>query len=151
MATYCKKLFRGYLDRAPEYPIPSPGQAPSPVSNIKPVVTGITLHDHGSELALVLEGQNFWFCYRLSICGESFGTPAAKITGTSIKLNIATKDSKHSLSSVTNDQELTAKVFCHFLKAPQEATLKVQKKVCFSLVKHLKLVLQFFLAISCQP
>ncbi len=128
MTTYCEKLFCGYLDRAPEYTIPSPGQAPSAVDNIMPIVTGITLHDHGSELALVLEGEHFWFCYRLSIYGESIDTPASKIAGTSIKLNFA-KDSKRSLSSVTNEQELSVKVFCHFSKTAQSTTLKVQKKV----------------------
>ncbi len=128
MTTYWEKLFRGYLDRAPEYTIPSPGKAHSAVDNVMPIVTGIILHDHGSELALVLEGQNFWFCYRLSIHGESIDTPASKIAGTSIKLNF-NKDSKRSLSSVSNEQELSVKVFCLFSKAPQQATLNVQKKV----------------------
>ncbi len=137
MATYWEKLFRGYLDRAPEYAIPLPGQAPSAVDNIRPIVTGITLHDHGSELALVLEGQHFWFCYRLSIHGESIDTPASKIAGTSIKLNFA-KDSKRSLSSVSNEQELSVKVFCHFSEIAQPTTLKVQKKVrMFSIIYFL--------------
>ncbi len=126
MTTYCEKLFRGYLDRAPEYAIPSPGQARA-VDNIMPIVTGIALHDHGSELALVLEGQHFWFCYRLSILGDDIDTPASKIAGTSIQLNL---DSKRSLSSVRNEQELSVKVFYLFSKAPKQITLKVQKKVC---------------------
>ncbi len=134
MVTYCEKLFRGYLDRAPEYAFPLPGQASSAVDNIRPIVTGITLHDHGSELALVLEGHNFWFCYRLTICGENIDTPASKIAGTSIKLNF-NKDSKRSLSSVSNEQDLSVKVSCLFSKAPQQATLKVQKKVVFLLIR----------------
>ena len=130
MELYSEKLFRGYLDKSPEYRIPPPGNAPSPIDEIRPVVSGITIHDHGSELALVLEGSNFWFCNRLSICGENIDTPASKISGNSIKLNFDTAN-KPFLSFLTNNQRITIKVYSHFLKSPSSVNIKVYKKVSY--------------------
>ena len=121
MGVYCEKLFRGYLDKSPEYRIPPPGNVPTPIDEIRPVVSGITIHKHGTELALVMEGSNFWFCNRLSICRESIDTPASQITGSSIKLNFD-KVNKRSLSLLTNEQEIVVKVYNHFLKSPSSVT-----------------------------
>ncbi len=124
---YCEKLFRGYLDKAPEYRIPSEGKAPAAL-NMRPTVSGVTIHEHGSEVALVVEGTNFWFCHHLSIRGESIATPASKISGTSIKLNFD-KESKPTLSALSDNEEVSLKVSNHFMKSPVTVNVKVLKKV----------------------
>ncbi len=127
MVTYCEKLFRGYLDKAPEYRIPSEGKAPASL-NMRPTVSGVTIHEHGSEVALVVEGTDFWFCHRLSISRESVATPASKISGKSIKLNFG-KEIKPTLSALSDNEEVSLKVFTHFMKSPVTVNLKVVKKV----------------------
>ena len=133
MKTYCEKLFCGYLDKAPEYRIQPQEKAPSSL-NMRPNVSGVTIHEHGSEVALVVEGTDFWFCHRLSIRGESIATPASKISGTSIKLNFD-KESKPTLSALSDNEEVSLKVFNHFMKSPVTVNVKIIKKVSW-LLKH---------------
>ncbi len=137
METYCEKLFRGYLDKAPVYRVQSQEKAPASL-NMKPTVSGVTIHEHGSEhgseVALVVEGTDFWFCYRLSIRGESIATPASKISGTSIKLNFD-KEIKPTLSALSDNEEVSLKVFNHFMKSPVSVIVNVLKKVSW-LFKH---------------
>ncbi len=133
METYCEKLFRGYLDKAPEYRIQSQGKAPAPL-NMRPTVSGVTIHEHGSEVALVVEGTDFWFCRRLSIRGESIATPASKISGTSIKLNFD-KEIKPTLSALSDNEEVSLKVSNHFMKSPVTVNVKVVKKVSCIIVE----------------
>ncbi len=127
MVIYCEKLFRGYLDKAPEYRIPSEGKAPASL-NMRPTVSGVTIHEHGSEVALVVEGTDFWFCHRLSIRGESIATPASKLSGSSIKLNFD-KKIKPTLSTLSDNEEVSLKVFNHFMKSPLTVNVKAVKKV----------------------
>ena len=130
MEMYCQKMYRGYLEKDPEYEIHRlPTKSPEPVENMRPMVSGITIHEHGSEIALALEGRHLWFCYQLSINAENTSTPACDISGTSIKLNID-KDSRTSLSSLTDGEEVKVKVHNHFFKSPSPTVVKVQKKVC---------------------
>ncbi len=134
METYCEKLFRGYLDKTPEYRIPSEGKAPAAL-NMRPTVSGVTIHEHGSEVALVVEGTNFWFCHRLSISGVSIATPASQISGSSIKLNFD-KEIKPTLSALSDNKEVSLKVSNHFMKSPVSVNVKVIKKVRWLLKQH---------------
>ena len=128
METYRQKIFRGYLEKDPEYKIPpSAKKTPESVESLRPMISGVVVHEHGSEMALVIEGSNLWFCYQLSVNGDSIDTPACDITGTSIKLNLD-KDSRTSLSSLTDGQEVKVKVHNHFFKSPSPV-VQVQKKV----------------------
>ncbi len=133
METYCEKLFRGYLDKSPEYRVLPTGKAPASL-NMKPTVSDVIIHEHGSEVASVVEGTDFWFCHRLSIRGESIATPASKISGTSINLNFD-KESKPTLSALSDNEEVNLKVFNHFMKFPVTGKVKVVKKVSW-LLKH---------------
>ena len=134
MDIYCDKVFCGFLDKHPAYQIPTPdGKAVAPMQKMRPLVSSIAIHEHGNELALVLEGANFWFCNRLSICRESIDTPASEISGNSIKLNFD-KKSKPSLGLLSNEQEILVKVFNHFMKSPSSEKLKVIKKVSCSVI-----------------
>ncbi len=135
MVAYCEKLFRGYLDKTPEYRIPSAGKAPAPL-NMRPTVSGVTIHEHGSEVALVVEGTHFWFCHRLSIGRESIATPASKISGTSIKLNFD-KKSKPTLSALSENEEVSLKVSNHFMKSTVTVNVKVVKKVSCMVIEVL--------------
>ena len=129
MEMYCRKMHRGYLEKDPEYKIPPLAEmSPEPVGSMRPIVSGITIHEHGSEIALVMEGRNLWFCFQLSVNGENTSTHACAISGTSIKLNFD-KDSRTSLSSLTDGEEVKVKVHNRFFKSPPPADVKVQKKV----------------------
>ncbi len=127
MKFYFEKLFCGYLDKAPEYRIQYKEKAPASL-NMKPTVSGVTIHEHGSEVALVVEGTNFWFCHRLSIRGASVETPASQISGTSINLNFD-KENNQTLSTLSDNEEVSLKVFSHFMKSPVTVNVKVVKKV----------------------
>ncbi len=124
---YCEKLFRGYLDKTPEYIIQSQEKAPVSL-NMTPTVSGVTIHEHGSEVALVVEGTDFWFCHRLSIRGKCIETPASQISGTSIKLNFD-METKPTLNALSDNEEISLKVFTHFMKSPVTVNVKVLKKV----------------------
>ena len=74
METYHKKVLRGFLDKEPDcYKIP-PQKTSESIQEVKsliPTISKVELHLHkhpdGQELAVVINGDNLWFCSILKI------------------------------------------------------------------------------------
>ena len=61
-------IYRSYLDK---YKLPNRGKARKEVADVdtlKPNVTGLQLHEYPpDEVVLILQGENLWFSYKVSI------------------------------------------------------------------------------------
>lgn len=132
---YCQKVFRSYLEKQPEYVPPTPSSKGLPEMKIlKPTLTAVGIHDHGSQLAVAVEGRNLWFCYQLSVSGHSVAElPARDLSGTSIQFNILIEDQKKD-SKIKVRQDSTVKVILHShfsrpLKQDVQAIQKVSQYV----------------------
>lgn len=71
MEDYHQKVIRGYLDKE-GYSMPARKDSEiSSVKSLMPLITEIELHQHkhpgGSELAIVINGDNLWFCNGIDI------------------------------------------------------------------------------------
>ena len=74
METYYKKVLRGFLDKEPDcYKIPPQKTLESiqEVKSLLPTISKVELHLHkhpdGQELAVVINGDNLWFCSILNV------------------------------------------------------------------------------------
>ncbi len=122
---YCQKQFRGYLDKAPKYPLPPVSKhPPGPVSLLKPSIEGVELRHNGSETAVALEGKNLWFCYQLSLGGHSEKTPPQDLSGTSIQFNIP-----KGKSITTEGGSVRVTTHSHFAKPVKQEVVVSEKKV----------------------
>ena len=129
MAEYCQKILRSFLEKCPEYTPPSPAkQSPVELTMLKPSITSVELHSHGNELAIVAEGSNLWFCYKISIGGHTIQTPAHDLSGTSIQFNIQREESKIEVVG----EKVAVSVHSHFSKKPLSYCVPVLQKVCES-------------------
>ena len=95
MDDYQPRVFRSYLDKGTEK-YETPGRAKSmkhinEVAILKPQVDHVEFHKYSGEHAVILEGQNLWFCHEVRLGEKSnilhIKTPAEKVTGLSIKFN----------------------------------------------------------------
>ena len=69
MEVYYKKT-KAYLGSTKgSLPLPSPKKELKNVSLLKPLVKGVELHKFPSEHAVVVEGENLWFCREI-LLGE---------------------------------------------------------------------------------
>lgn len=73
MSTYHLKVLRGYLEKEPEpYVMPQYSSCfKEGVKSLLPSISKVDLHLHkhpdGQELAVVINGDNLWFCNRIEI------------------------------------------------------------------------------------
>ena len=74
MSTYHVKVLRGYLEKEPgRYVIPqrSSSKSKERVKSLLPSISKVDLHLHkhpdGQELAVVINGDNLWFCNSIEI------------------------------------------------------------------------------------
>ena len=116
MEVYAKKINRGYLNKDPEYKIPSkPRQSLQSVQALKARVTSVDLINHGSELDLVVEGSNLWFYNKLSMYDKPI-KPAPCIQqsiGTCLHVKIS-GDSNSNLRSLKDGQKVRIGFHTHF-------------------------------------
>ena len=73
MGIYQQRIVRGYLDMSPKYQIPlrDPQVLIQGMKSLKPSIQNMELHRHrhpnGIELAVIIMGENLWFCNRIEI------------------------------------------------------------------------------------
>lgn len=127
MAVYYQKIFRGFLDKSPQYTLPSPTKHSLPeLTILKPSVTLVQLDTHGDQLAVVVKGQNLWFCYQISIGGHTEPISACHQCGTTIQFNIQMEDSKIE----TEEGRVMVVLYSHFHKMPlKELEVRTLQKV----------------------
>ncbi|XP_019853136.1 PREDICTED: uncharacterized protein LOC109582702 [Amphimedon queenslandica] len=74
-----------------------PSAAANAVSLLKPDVSSVTFYRHGDEIALVLQGQNLWFCSKICINGKNHITIdhlEADAINRSVRFNYTPKNEK---------------------------------------------------------
>ena len=69
MEVYYKKTKVYFGSGKGSLPLPSPKKELKNVSLLKPLVKGVELHKFPSEHAVVVEGENLWFCHEI-LLGE---------------------------------------------------------------------------------
>ena len=92
---YSQKMYRGFIEKPPgEYVIPSSSCTPTPLINLQPAASNhLQVDEYGSELAIVFEGSNLWFCYKISIDGLVINVKAPESNGNCIRHNVEKKAS----------------------------------------------------------
>ena len=131
---YIDKIVRGYLEKRQErYRIPDTLHAPTPFASLTPVVTGVVIQDQGPESCIVVEGNDLWFCYQLSINGVSVSIPPNIVSGSSIKVVVPESG---GLSEVNDGEMITIVIDSHFCERQSVPTI-VHKKVIMILIQYL--------------
>ena len=69
------------------------------MAELKPSIRAIDICHHGNEIAVVLEGENLWFCYQVTAGGHHELLPAQKATAISIRFNIPRKEGAINVES----------------------------------------------------
>ena len=120
-----KKLFRGFLEKEPNYTFPS-GQklAPPLVPNLKPTIEAVKIRHHGDHTSVAAEGENFWFCYNVTVDRHNRRLPSQEITGSSIQFD----GPQHKTSTVTEDRKVPVSLQSHFFKNVNQ-DVQVDEKV----------------------
>ena len=137
MASYYLKITKGYLECSPEYTFPPPQtNVIKDIALLKPSVQSVSFHRHGKELAVVVEGDNLWFCYSINVGFlKSIKTEAENVTRRSIQFNYTPK----SESDFHTEETIGVKLLSQFSNPIRRRTIPVKKKVnnfCEFMVIH---------------
>ena len=62
------------------------------MAELKPSIRAIDICHHGNEIAVVLDGENLWFCHQVTVGGHHELLPAQKATAVSIRFNTPRKE-----------------------------------------------------------
>ena len=120
-----RKLFRGFLEKKPNYTFPSGQKLASPiVPNLKPTIEAVKIRHHGDRTSVAVEGENFWFCYNMAVGHDSRRLPSQDITGSSIQFD----GPQHKTSTVTEDRKVHVSLQSHFFKNVNQE-VEVDEKV----------------------
>ena len=123
ISKYTESIFDAYLDKPPKYVFPeSPKCALGDVDGLKPSVSEVHIHHHGKQSAIVLEGNNLWFCYQISFRSHIMTVTAADVSNTAIQFN-----STHESNS-QKDKEVVA-LISYFSSKPIKMKPQVNEKV----------------------
>lgn len=88
MDTYHKVVLRSYLDQPAEYRVPLSVQQNVPeVKFLKPSAQAVAFHRHGNELAVVISGENLWFCHEIQVGSHKEKVEAGDVSRRSIQFN----------------------------------------------------------------
>ena len=92
---------------------------------LKPSVRAVDICRHGNETAVVLEGENLWFCHQVTVGGHHELLPAQKATALSIQFNIP-----HQECDIFNveDDKVKVSLQSHF-SSPIEESISASVKV----------------------
>ena len=132
MEIYKNNMYRSYLDQEPDkYSPPKQLREVVSVSFLKPSLTAVELHEYPNEHALVLEGDNLWFCHQIKL-GEGdhpccIDTPAQHISRRSIQFNYTPSDKCEIV--VDKDRKIKVAVHSHFANP-------IRRKVDINEVSH---------------
>ena len=121
-----KKLFHAFLEKEPKKDTFPSGQklAPSIVPNLKPTIEAVKIRHHGDRTSVAVEGENFWFCYNVTVGRLSRRLPSQEITGSSIQFD----GPQHKTSIATEGEEVHVSLQSHFFKTVNQE-VQVDEKV----------------------
>ncbi len=127
MDVYHKMVLRSHLDQLPSYQIPSPMQQEIPeMKFLKPLAQAVAFHRHGNELAVVIAGENLWFCHSIQVGSRKEKVEARDVSRRSIQFNCEL-DSEDLGFSADSDT-VTVKLESHFYN-PAKGKVQVTHKV----------------------
>lgn len=128
------KLFRGFLDQDPlrySPPAQSLDDTP-PVKILKPIVSSVVFHRHGDEIAVVLEGNNLWFCQKIVVGtganSRMVKSPVPNATQRSVQFNYSPKSERDNIIQ-SPTEEVKVSLHSQFAKPLQRKSVKVVCKV----------------------
>ena len=121
MSDYQQKILRSYLDKGTEkYITPGQKKTVNPIKEVailKPKVERVEFHKYSGEHAVILEGQNLWFCHEVRLGEKSnnlyFKTSAQKATGLDIKFNFK-PSGKTPDFTIHKDDLVKVALYSHF-------------------------------------
>lgn len=114
MDDYRHSTLRGFLEKdSPKYVVPSLAEAVKEIGFLKPEVTTIEVHKYPNEVAVVLQGDNLWFCHEIRL--GNYVPPVPKlvehIARRSIQFNFSLSE---SANIVTDGGHVKVTLFSHF-------------------------------------
>ena len=114
MDDYRHSTLRGFLEKgSPKYVVPNPAEAVTEIGFLKPEVTTIEVHKYPDEVAVVLQGDNLWFCHEIRL--GNYVPPVPKlvehIARRSIQFNFRLSE---TANIVTDDGHVKVTLFSHF-------------------------------------
>ena len=139
MDGYRRKVFRSYLEKQPDmYSGPLPAQAikeTKEVSLLTPEVEAVEFHKYPNEYAIVIEGNNLWFCHKIHIGNKGnvykIDTPVQDITRRSIQFNFTPSDGEKCIVPDNGHMEIT--LYSHFAN-PINETVPVKQVSIFNMI-----------------
>ena len=100
------------------------------MAELKPSVLAIDICHHGNETAVVLEGENLWFCHQVTVGGHHELLPAQKATASSIQFNFPREDG--SIDIERGEVKITLQ--SHFSKSIKDSiTTNVEASIGISM------------------
>lgn len=122
-------MIRGYLEHSPVYDLPSPCSIPiKELPSLKPSVSSVAFHHHGKELAVVVEGDNLWFCHKIHVATiPAITIEADKVSCRSIQFNYTPRDE----SEVPEGDTVNVRLHSHFAN-PIRKSVTAKKQVIYS-------------------
>ena len=134
MDGYRHNVFRSYLEKQPDkYSGPDQTQATKEIKEVSlltPKVKTVEFHEYPNEYAVVLEGDNLWFCHHIQIGNKSkIATAVQNITRRSIQFNFTPSDSEKLAMPENGHIEIT--LYSRFAQPIRDrATVKQVCRYC---------------------
>ena len=106
---------------------------PKKFPSLKPSVSSVTVSHHGEEVALILEGENLWFCHKIKIVNRAgariITATGPYVTKRSINFNYVPQHSGDLLIA-PRDTTVSVTLYSHFSKPITKRGVEARKKVC---------------------
>lgn len=131
MDDYKHSAVKGFLEKdSPKYVIPSSVEPVKEVVFLKPEVTTIEVHKYPNEVAVVLQGDNLWFCHEIHLGSYVPHIPklAEQIARRSIQFNFSLSEDITNI--VGGDGHVKVTLLSHFAN-PIRRRVKAQLVRCF--------------------
>ena len=113
------------------------------ISILKPDVSSIKFYRHGDEIALVLEGENLWFCYNIRITstdGSSTrtikSTLEANATCHSINFHYTPSDDKDLLIQRGKSVTVDVVLYSHFANPINKKNIPAKCMVSYTFKQY---------------
>ncbi len=108
------------------YSLPPRSAAVTEMPLLKPSITSIAFHHHGKELAVVIEGNNFWFCTKAHVSSiPHIKIEPDNISRRTIQFNYTPKDE----SDIPEGDTIGVQLFSHFTNPIRKHNIPVKRKV----------------------
>lgn len=105
------------------------------MKSLKPNINSVAFHHHGKELAVVLDGDNLWFCHKINI--PTIKTEADNVSCRSIQFNYIPHD-KNDIPK--GSDTVLVRLHSHFAN-PKRNTVEAKEQVNWYILFMCKVML----------